>query len=148
VAVGDPAEPPPIYGASRGYFQHQSWQDSVALLAAEAQAIVLVMGRSEGVIWEMDLVAAAGYLNKTLFVMPPHASDDDRDVALSFFERLGVQEVDRSLFLQGDGGVRLVAVWVDENWRCHQLCSASGTSTSFRLALRTYLRCVRGRPLP
>ena len=144
VAVGDPGEPPPVYGASRGYFQHLSWQDAVARLAAQAQMIVLVVGRSEGVAWEMNLVATAGHMNKTLFVMPPDATDDDRSTALAFFERLGVKEVDRKLFRAGASPARLIAAWVDENWRCHQLCSASGTSTSFRLALRTYLRCVRG----
>jgi hypothetical protein len=142
VAVGDPREPPPVYGASRGYFQHQSWQNAVARLAAEAQAIVLVMGWSEGVAWEMNHVATAGYLNKTLFVMPPDATDDDCSMALAFFERIGVEGIDSSLFRARDGAPRLIAAWVDENWRCHQLCSAAGTSTSYRLALRTYLRCV------
>ena len=145
VAVGNPGEPPPVYGASRGYFQHQSWQNAVARLAAEAQVIVLVMGRSEGVAWEMNLVATAGHLNKTLFVMPPNATDEDRNTALAFFEHLGIREVDPNLFRAGDGAARLIAAWVDESWRCHQLCSASGTSTSFRLALRWYLRCVRGQ---
>jgi hypothetical protein len=147
VAVGDPGEPPPLYGASRGYFQHQSWQDAVVRLAAEAQTIVLVMGRSEGVVWEMDLVATAGHLNKTLFVLPPDATEDDRSTALAFFERLGVKEVDRKMFLARDGATRLIAAWVDDSWRCHQLCSTSLTSTSYRLALRTYLRCVRGNTL-
>jgi hypothetical protein len=144
VAVGDPAEPPPTYGASRGYFQHQSWQDAVARLAAEAQTIVLVMGGSEGVAWEMNLVATAGHLNKTLFVMPPNATDDDRSTALKFFARLGVKEIDHNLFRGGDGAPRLIAAWIDESWELRQLCSTSGTSTSFRLALRTYLRCVQG----
>jgi hypothetical protein len=144
VAVGNPGEQPPLYGASRGYFQHQSWQDAVARLAAEAQTIVLVMGRSEGVAWEMNLVATAGHLNKTLFVMPPDATDDDRSMALTFFESVGVSGIDRELFHAGTGAARVIAVWVDESWRCHQLCSTSGTSTSFRLALRTYLRCVAG----
>jgi len=143
VAVGDPRDPPPAYGASRGYFEHHAWQDAVARLAAEAQVIVLVMGRSEGVVWEMNLVVGAGHLNKTLFVMPPDATDDDRNTALAFFERLGVKCVDRDLF-SVEGSERLIAAWVDEAWRCHQLCSASGTSTSYRLALRTYFRCVRG----
>ena len=142
VAVGDSGEPPPIYGASRGYFQHHTWQDAVARLAAEAQLIVVVMGRSEGVAWEMNLVATAGYLNKTLFVMPPNATDEDRNTALAFFEHLRVEDVDRSLFQIGEGAARLIALWVDDSWRCHQLCSGSATSTSFRLALRTYLRCV------
>jgi hypothetical protein len=98
VAVGDPGEPPPVYGASRGYFRNRAWQDAVARLAAEAQVIVLVMGRSEGVAWEMNLVAAAGYLDKTLFVMPPNATDEDRDTALAFFDHLRVEGIDRSLF--------------------------------------------------
>jgi hypothetical protein len=148
VAVGDPVEPPPAYGASRGYFEDHSWQDAVARLAAEAQAIVLVMGRSEGVAWEMNLIATAGLLSKTLFVMPPNATDEDRSTALAFFERLGIREVDQTLFRAGDGGARLIAVWIDESWRCHQMCSASGTSTSYRLALRTYLRCVSRSPFP
>ncbi|MBX9778545.1 MAG: hypothetical protein K2Y71_29580 [Xanthobacteraceae bacterium] len=143
VAVGDPGEPLPSYGASRDYFQHQDWQHAVARLAAEAQTIVLVMGRSEGAVWEMNLVATAGHLHKTLFVMPPDATDDDWRTALAFFEGLGVKELDRSLFCAGDGSARLIAAWVDENWRYHQLCSAAVTSTSFRLALRTYMRCVR-----
>src|SRR5262249_41843874 len=99
------------------------------------------------VIWEMNLVATAGHLHKTLFVMPPNATDDERSTALAFFESLGVKEIDHNLFRARHGAARLIAAWVDESWRCHQLCSVSGTSTSFRLGLRTYFRCVKAATL-
>ena len=144
VAVGDPGEPPPAYGASRGYFQHQSWQKAVTRLAVEAQTIVLVVGQSEGVGWEMELVATSGHLHKTLFVMPPDATDGDRSAALVYFERLGVQGIEPDLYRAEGGAARLIAAWIDEHGVCHQLSSANGNSTSYRLALRTYLRCAQG----
>jgi len=63
------------------------------------------------------------------------------------FESLGVKEIAHKLFRARHGAARLIAAWVDESWRFHQLCSVSGTSTSFRLALRTYFRCVKAATL-
>jgi len=88
----------------------------------------------------MNLVATAGFLQKRVHnaTRPTVKTQHSLDV----FERHGVKEVDQKLIGAGDGAARLIAAWVDENWRCHQLCSTSMTSTSYRLALRMYLRCL------
>src|SRR5262249_43367055 len=69
VALGNPNDPVPPYGAARGYFQHADWKDGVADLAAGAQAIVICLEDSEGVWWEAEHLLAGPHARKTLFLL-------------------------------------------------------------------------------
>jgi hypothetical protein len=51
----------------------ESWQESVKNMAAEANAIVFVDGKSEGVAWERGMLLDAPFTDKTLFLMGAEA---------------------------------------------------------------------------
>ncbi|HNN94378.1 hypothetical protein [Haliangium sp. UPWRP_2] len=54
VAVGRPGEVLPHLGAARFYFRDDEWKDRVAELMAQASVVVLRVGGSRGLIWELE----------------------------------------------------------------------------------------------
>jgi outer membrane protein assembly factor BamB len=86
VALGNPQDRFPPYGAARGYFDGKSWQQAVKDLAEKARAIVLCIEDSPGIWWEIEHLATDFHLAKTLFVLPPRLRvGGDRD---NILERL------------------------------------------------------------
>lgn len=78
LAVGRPGERlPPGLGASRLYFG-ADWQVRVEELMASSKAIVLNLGRSDALVWETKQLERLGVLHKTLFVMPPVDTAEQR----------------------------------------------------------------------
>jgi hypothetical protein len=54
VAIGKPGEPLPELGAARLYVDHSRWQAEVAALMSRAALVVVRVGASPGVLWEID----------------------------------------------------------------------------------------------
>ena len=72
VAGATPGErlAPPL-GAVRHKLPATDWQNTVRLMAHQAQFVVMVVGRSEGTVWEMRQLVDEGLLSKTVIVIPP-----------------------------------------------------------------------------
>jgi hypothetical protein len=70
VAIGVPGAPAP-FGAARLFTDDSSWQAAITKLADRAKAIVVVVDDTEGVLWELAHIRAAGHAAKTLFLLPP-----------------------------------------------------------------------------
>jgi hypothetical protein len=71
VAVGRPGRPLASLGAAREYLPQEHWRDGVTERMGEAAAIVMVIGATEGLQWELGEVVKAGHIAKTIFVFPP-----------------------------------------------------------------------------
>jgi hypothetical protein len=82
VAIGQPGEPVPPYGASRGYFADGDWKGIVAKLADDSRCIVICLDQTEGVLWELDHILAHGHRPKTLFLMNPGTREVEKNKAL------------------------------------------------------------------
>ena len=52
VAVGRPGERLPLLGASRGYLPLDDWQGPVSMLIKGARVVLLLIGPSDGTVWE------------------------------------------------------------------------------------------------
>jgi hypothetical protein len=79
IAIGNPqdrkgAAPQSPWGAQRLYVDDAHWQETVTMLARDADRIVLCIDASDGVRWEVAHVLKSGHANKTLFFLNP-ASD-------------------------------------------------------------------------
>ena len=48
-----------------------SWQQKVEQLMAQASIIVLVVGRTEGLAWELDKIIVSGFTRKLVLLLPP-----------------------------------------------------------------------------
>jgi hypothetical protein len=70
VAVGEPGERFPPFGAARLYVDHAHWHDVVARLVAVAQLIIFRIGDTEGFWWELKHAAEKVDPGKVLIWIP------------------------------------------------------------------------------
>jgi hypothetical protein len=75
-AVGRPAERLPPLGAAREYLDPATWRDEIEERVQDAGAVVMVLGRSKGLLWELEAIVRLGATNKTMVVIPPIAEDE------------------------------------------------------------------------
>lgn len=66
------------WGAQRLYVDDAHWQETVTMLAREANRIVLCVDASEGVRWEIAHVLRNGHAGKTLFFLNPSLDGETR----------------------------------------------------------------------
>jgi hypothetical protein len=71
VAVGAPGERLPLIGAARGYFDDADWQQAIKHWMSLARLIVVVVGSTDWLRWEVETAMQDGHLSKVLFVFPP-----------------------------------------------------------------------------
>jgi hypothetical protein len=76
IAIGNPqdrksAAPRSPWGAQRLYVDDAHWQETVTMLARDADRIVLCVDASDGVRWEIAHVLRSGHAKKTLFFLNP-----------------------------------------------------------------------------
>lgn len=135
VALGDPSDPAPPFGAARGYFDHSDWRGAVARLCDEATAVMLVLDETEGVKWEINRLSGAPLLGKTLYLLAPGDVDAPRGRALMAraLRSNGWEET-----LAATPG--LFAVWRDVGGRARALTTKSASAYAYLIALRLFLR--------
>jgi hypothetical protein len=71
VAIGEPGERLPDLGAARGYFSDDEWQAAVLDWIGRARAIVMIVGKTRWVTWELRQVIASGKLDRLVLLLPP-----------------------------------------------------------------------------
>src|SRR6185436_9113904 len=76
IAIGNPqdrkgAARQSPWGAQRLYVDDAHWQETVTMLARDADRIVLCIDASDGVRWEIAHVLQGGHAGKTLFFLNP-----------------------------------------------------------------------------
>jgi hypothetical protein len=70
VCVGRPDERLPQFGFHRIYFADEDWQASVLEMASRAKCIVVVIGDTGGLVWEMRQLIENRWLEKTVLLVP------------------------------------------------------------------------------
>ena len=70
VAIGQPGQTLPHLGSYRLKFSDAEWQPAVLKMMEEAAIIVIMVGTSPWVRWEIEQVALHHYLDKTLLFFP------------------------------------------------------------------------------
>ncbi len=63
-------------GAARDYLTGDAWQARVADLMEQALLIVVVLGRTEGLSWEIGQLVRSGLTQKLVFLLPPVDGSD------------------------------------------------------------------------
>lgn len=145
IALGRPADldadgkGPPSFGVWRHYARHEDWQEAVRAYAAKALAIVMVVDErlsvpGKGVAWEVEHLAAAGHLSKTLLLVPPDASDPARNAQV--WRAVATMTGLQTSTATADGGPAILARFI----------AADGTlcvATSQRFTVHDYLATLR-----
>jgi uncharacterized RDD family membrane protein YckC len=70
IAIGRPGEPLPPHGAARQYVSNDQWQQRVTEYVGKSQMVLVMLGETEGLRWEYNLLARKRALPKTVFVVP------------------------------------------------------------------------------
>jgi hypothetical protein len=81
VGLGSPTDKRPPYGAARGYFTPETWQDAVSQLAASSAFIVICIDATAGVWWEVEQLVGR-HLGKTLFLIHPRYAGPAENAAI------------------------------------------------------------------
>jgi hypothetical protein len=90
-AVGRPSERLPPLGAAREYLGEDHWQSEVEERIEEAQeAITLVLGRTIGLVWELQAIKRLGAADRLLLIIPP-VDHDEEDQRWETFEHAASQ---------------------------------------------------------
>jgi hypothetical protein len=71
VAVAKPGGSIASLGAAREFLSDATWRTEVAERMANAAAITVAIGATDGLRWEVGQIIDAGHLAKTVFVFPP-----------------------------------------------------------------------------
>jgi hypothetical protein len=87
LAIGRPGEWLPRTGAAREYVGEDEWRSRVSALADEALVVVVSLGRSEGMEWELRHLIARGQIGKVIVFIPPRGHRPLLDVLQHFKER-------------------------------------------------------------
>jgi len=73
VAIGKPGERLAPLGAARDYVEDGVWRDAVQARMRAAAVVVLIVGTSEGLAWELARLRDLRQLHKLILVFPPSA---------------------------------------------------------------------------
>ena len=142
VGLGSPTDKRPPYGAARGYFTGETWQDAVANLAASSDFIVICVDDTAGVWWEVEQLVHR-HLGKTLFLIHPrYAGAAENGLILARISQYfhGRPEVEG---LQAQGPSHLPAVigfFRDRNGKLNLLQTSTFSRFAYLLALRAFVR--------
>ena len=71
IAIGRPEEPLSPLGAARDYVPDTVWQDEVQQRIREAAVVVLIIGTSLGLAWELARLGDLEQLHKLILLFPP-----------------------------------------------------------------------------
>ncbi len=71
VAIGKPGEALPEVGACREYHSDDTWQGRVIELIRKAKGVVMIVGLTEALGWEIEQLRKEAALPRSFFVMPP-----------------------------------------------------------------------------
>jgi len=76
IAIGRPGERIPPMGAARDYYSDAIWQTEAERMVRESQAIVMIVGITPGLGWEMRRVNDLEMLKKLALAFPPVSTDE------------------------------------------------------------------------
>ncbi|WP_431240981.1 hypothetical protein ACQ86B_29090 (plasmid) [Mycolicibacterium aichiense] len=78
-------------GAAREFYADDTWQHAAHDRIASAALVIFVVGRTEGLQWEIRNARAQGALERCLFVVPPVALDESRERLTKLADMVGVE---------------------------------------------------------
>ena len=149
VALGNPTDRQPPYGAARAYLDNKVWQEVVADLASNSVAIVICVDNTDSIWWEVQHLADKGYLKKTLFLFHPRLirNSADTEVAVRVLEAMGFGSGATELRSQSASPVKnespgstIFGVFIDSNGALQIARSSTFSRVAALITVRWFLR--------
>lgn len=76
IAIGRPGETAPPVGAARMYVPQDHWQAEVLQLIDSSRLVVVQLGNTNGLAWELEQLVRMGKMDKVVIALPPLATDE------------------------------------------------------------------------
>jgi hypothetical protein len=147
IALGHPSDPVPPYGAARGYFDNQSWQEAVARLAQVSSAIIICLDDTDGIWWEVDHIVANNMMEKTLFLIHPRnfGLAENNNLLLKVTQRVGLsddlkEKLGSYLTHPKSPQGRVIGFFIDQHHSLRIARSVTFSRFAFRMILRWFMR--------
>lgn len=131
VAIGEPRERLPPTGAFRLYYDDDEWQAAVTRMLLAASYIVLSVGETPSVGWEIAKLKDLRLLDRSVFLVPPVRDDARRKRLALLAGHLGTEP---ALLESPEGGVMYVGVMFDDG-RAVPLAAAAYDYASYYSAI-------------
>jgi hypothetical protein len=142
VAVGQPGEKLPELGAARTYLPEHAWQTVVANWIASARLVVIRIGASEGVWWEIRMSISRIDPRSVILLVP-----DSEDAYSAFCQRfeeefLGSAALPTAIRVSRGGfGLQLDGfIYFDGNWNGHYVRMGRSTRQMRKALARALAR--------
>lgn len=140
-AIGEPGSRLPPLGAVRRSYQGEAWRTGVQELISEAALIVVDLGRTRSLAWEVAQIRDRDALKRTLFVLPPVPAGERRARLHALAEVLDMpaEYLDHEL-----PGLEILAIVVPNRMRPLLLTSGARDDVSYELAVEAGVGALRG----
>lgn len=79
IAIGRPGRSRASLGAAREHISNETWREVITARVDGAKAIVLTIGISDGLQWELEQICQRGHLSKLVIIAPPVTPADITD---------------------------------------------------------------------
>lgn len=127
VGVGRPKERLPRLGAAREYLDDEVWHQEVEDRIGGARAVIVMLGHTDGLAWELATIERLGAISRTIVVVPPlPASEVEErwrafsriatDVGWPDLDLDGATHMARSVVARSDGSAWVVHVDQRDEW--------------------------------
>jgi hypothetical protein len=138
VALGNPADAVPPYGAAREYFQNNDWRKMIVYLMEQAIAIVICVDDSASLWWEIKYVGEHHYLSKTLFLLHPKYGFDKEspDIVRNIEKVLGLAVTSEMDLMSR----KFIGLWFDGMTHLQVGLASYFSRLHYLLMLRWFLR--------
>jgi hypothetical protein len=140
VALGNPADAVPPYGAARGYLRYgDDWQKMITRLMVDAIAIVICVDNTESLWWEIEYVNKNGYIDKTLLLLHPKYNPKNQtpNIRNKIIDALNLASISDPGTLADS---KVMGIWVDGMSRVHVGLASTFSRAHYLLILRWFLR--------
>jgi hypothetical protein len=136
VALGVPGEKNIPFGAQRHYAAHDDWKEVIADTARRSQSVVISASDSPSVIWEYQMLATEGLLDKVVLLFPLSDKSHVSSQALlkTFTEATGV-DID----VESTSERRMIAVLPSPQGHT-VLLATKATAEAYVVALRAHFQ--------
>jgi hypothetical protein len=141
-AAGEPGEFLPPLGAARTYYAAEDWQREVSERIGRAALVVVSVGRTPAVSWEVGQIGVRGAIAKTVFVIPPVAAPERRARIHLLADLL---DTDPAVLDHERPGLHVLAVVAPDSRGPAIITSGTRDDVSYDRALRAAVDLLAGR---
>jgi hypothetical protein len=147
-AIGKPGERLPRVGAAREYVTNELWKQRVAERVEEAQLVVMVIGTTEGLAWEVQHMLERGVAPKLLLAIPPRAAAARWEVFRQHLGNFPESEALHELSLKPEQRRHSLFVFLHDKGKVAQIVARKRFAPFYAQALRLAVYLLLGPSAP